>query len=154
MQSSWVDTWAFEDLHKKAEIAWKEDKISEAIRFTEKAMDRYHGPFLGNYSEEDRAVSLRELLRIKFLRLVKRLGRHYEQAEEWEKAAEIYQRGLEVDTLDEELYRALMVCNRNAGRSTEALRVYDLCRKMLKTSLGVEPSEETEIVYRGIKADN
>jgi LuxR family maltose regulon positive regulatory protein len=150
----WVDTWAFEDITRKTELAWKEGKSTEAIRLTEKAIDLYRGPFLENYFEEDKAVSLRESLRTKFLRSIKRLGRYHEQAEEWEGAAEAYQRGLESDNLDEELYRALMICYRNMGRTAEVLRVYDRCRKTLETSLGVEPSPETEAVYKGLPGIN
>jgi ATP/maltotriose-dependent transcriptional regulator MalT/DNA-binding SARP family transcriptional activator len=150
----WVDTWAFEDITGKSEAAWKENKVPEAIRLTEKAMNLYGGSFLENYFEEDRTVSLRESLRAKFLRSVKRLGRHFEQSGEWEKATESYQRGLDADNLDEELYRALMACYSKMGRTAEVLRVYDRCRKALEKFLGVEPSPETETLYKDLLRNN
>ena len=49
-----------------------------------------------------------------------------------------------------------MKCLQSTGRSGEAMAVYDRCKKTLRSVLGIEPSRETETVYRaihGLKAD-
>jgi DNA-binding SARP family transcriptional activator len=52
--------------------------------------------------------------------------------------------------LAEELYRRLMRCHAALGRRAEALAVYERCRKMLATVLGIEPTPETEILHRAL----
>ncbi len=149
----WVDAWAFEDISRKAELAWMEGESSEAIRLTEKAMDLYGGLFLENNFEEGVTASLRESLQTRFLKSMKKMASHYAAAGEWEKAAECYLRGLESDNLNEEFYRSLMVCYVNSGRKADALRLFDRCRKTLEASLGIGPSLETEAVLRGLSAN-
>jgi LuxR family maltose regulon positive regulatory protein len=65
-------------------------------------------------------------------------------------AVELYRKGLETDILAEEMYRRLMKCHHASGKNSEAVAVYERCRKMLRSVLGIEPSRETEAVYRAI----
>ena len=138
----WVDVWAFERSLGQAEKARKEGKQMEAIRLFEKALSLYRGSFLPP-EETTWAESAREKLRSGFLRAIVRLGRCYEDREQWEEAASCYRKGLEADELAEELYRRLMVCHIQRGREAEALSVYRRCRKTLSSVLGVNPSGET-----------
>ncbi len=149
-RSCWVDASAFEDISKKAELAWMEGERSNAIRLTEKAVGLYRGPCLENSFEEGQAELRSESLRARFLKSVKKISGYYEEAGEWEKAAECYQRGLESDNLNEEFYRSLMVCYGKLGRKTDALRLFERCRKTLEVSLGAGPSSETEAVFRSL----
>jgi LuxR family maltose regulon positive regulatory protein len=152
-RSCWVDAWAFEDASRRADLAWKEGKSREAMQLTEKAMNLYRGSFLENNFEEDRTASLSGSLQSRFLKSVKKIGSYYEEAREWEKAAECFQRGLESDNLNEEFYRSLMVCYGNLGRKADALRLFDRCRKALEVSLGADPSSETAAVFRSLSAN-
>lgn len=45
-------------------------------------------------------------------------------------------------------HRRLMRAYAAAGDRAEALRVYEVCRTLLRTELGVSPSEETQALYR------
>jgi len=81
---------------------------------------------------------------------VQRLGQHWESAGRWEKAAALYQRGLEVDSLAEEFYRRLMLRHRACGRCAEAIEVYRRCRHTLSVVLGIEPSSATHALYRSL----
>jgi len=58
----------------------------------------YRGSFLFGEIEEPWVILMRKRLRNKFLRSVKWLGHYWEQAKEYEKALETYQRGLEGDS--------------------------------------------------------
>jgi ATP/maltotriose-dependent transcriptional regulator MalT/DNA-binding SARP family transcriptional activator len=141
----WVDVWAFERFLGQAWRARKEGKGTEAIRFFEKALSLYRGPFLP-FEETVWAVVLREKLRSGFLEAVSHQGRCHEEGGRWEAAASCYRKGLEAEEVTEELYRRLMVCHIKLGQEAEALSIYRRCRKTLSSVLGVSPSGETRAI--------
>ena len=153
----WVDIWAFDNLLEQADTAWKKatntDEMEKAVVLTQKALGLYHGHFLAEEAEEAWAVSFRERLRSKFLLNVKKLGAFREKAKQWEKALEFYRHGLEIDDLAEEFYRGLMACHKQSGRKSDALAVYDRCKKTLSAVLGVKPSPETETLRESLLAE-
>jgi DNA-binding SARP family transcriptional activator len=139
----WVDAHAFEDLLDRAEGADPE----EGERLAEKALALYKGQFLEE-SGEPWLISCRERLRNRFLRAVWRRGEHLEGTGCLDLAMELYRRGLEADPLAEELYRRLMRCHHTAGQKSEAISVYERCKKVLRSVMGIDPSRETETLYR------
>ena len=149
----WVDAWAFERILEQVEARWKEGQKDGAIKLTEKAIELYKGPFLGQKIEELWAMSPSERLRSKFFRGVKRIGLFCQERGEWDKAIDCYQKGLEVDNLAEEFYQGLMTCYQRLGRRSEALLVYSRCKKVLSTALGISPSPKTESIHREILSD-
>ena len=146
----WVDVWAFERLLGQIDGKESEEMTENAILSAQKAIELYGGPFLAGETEQSWMVSIRERLRRKFLRNVSWLGNYWEKGEKSEKALECYERGLDVDELAEELYRHLIMCYQRLGRQAEALSVYRRCKRTLSASLGIEPSSETEAIYRTI----
>jgi class 3 adenylate cyclase/DNA-binding SARP family transcriptional activator len=152
--SVWVDAWAFEGLLAWSETTWKnmpkKDCAGKAIEMTQKAIALYRGTFLPGEVNEPWSLSARERLRSKFLRSVLTLGNYWETVREWDRAAEWYQQGLDVDDLAEEFYRRLMVSYQELGRTTDALRVYDRCKRTLSGSLGIEPFAETEAIRKSL----
>jgi ATP/maltotriose-dependent transcriptional regulator MalT/DNA-binding SARP family transcriptional activator len=151
----WVDAWALERIWKQADAQRKEGQIDIAVQMNEKAIEMYRGHFLSGESEQPWMVSLRERLRSKYLSCVNRLGQHWLQVGNGEKAIECYQRGLDADDLAEEFYQGLMTCYQRLNRETEARAVYYRCRKALSSALGIEPSAKTVAIYESIiKKDN
>ena len=154
-QRCWVDAWKFERVCHRADVAWEhfssgaDAKI--AIDFSTQAMEIYNGPFLKEEMGEWWTVLHRERLRSKYLRVVGRLGHHWENTGQYEKSVACFQKSLEVDGLDEECYRRLIACYFRLGERGKALLIYRRCRKALITNLGVEPSEETEILRKTIE---
>jgi DNA-binding SARP family transcriptional activator len=142
----WVDSLALGLLFDRI----RESSGARAALLCEKALDLHKGPFLPSDAGPSWAVPCRETLKNRLLRAILKAGRTYEQADEWETAAELYFKGLAADNLAEEFYRRLMACHVNLGNNGEAVRVYDRCRSLLRTELGVEPSAETEAVYSSI----
>jgi len=120
------------------------------VRLCNKAISLYKGAFLPSDPGLSSAVSCRETLKNRLLRLVLIAGRHYEQLEAWEQAADYYQKGIETDNLAEEFYRRLMICQRQLGNHAETVRTYIHCRSLLRAELGIEPSPETTAVYSSI----
>ncbi|MBI4195085.1 MAG: tetratricopeptide repeat protein [Betaproteobacteria bacterium] len=150
-QYVWVDTWAFEQI--TAEI----DKLLKAARdkvdaarvnlLADRVLALYTGPFMGQDADESWCISLRERMRNRFVRAMGDIGRHWQQAGEWDRAVDYFQRCLEADNLAEGFYRHLMLCYRQLGRQAEAIDIYERCRKTLSAAFSVEPSRETTAIY-------
>ncbi len=121
-----------------------------ALLLSEKAIRLYRGPFLPSDSALPRIAHRREMLRNSLLRIIIMVGRHYEQARDWEKAVEYYIKGLDTDHLSEEACQRLMICYSQLGRNADAVRAYLLCRSALADQLGIQPSPETEAIYSSI----
>jgi DNA-binding SARP family transcriptional activator len=153
----WVDVGAFERSVDRAEDAWGKEPVgsgaTEAIQQTQIAIKLYMGAFLAGEASEPWTTSLRERLRSKFLRCVVKLGQHWQRNEQWEKAVECYQKGIEVDEIIEQCYQDLMIIYQRLGRRTEALSIYSRCRRVLSSVLGVTPSLETEAIRKSLLAN-
>jgi DNA-binding SARP family transcriptional activator len=152
----WLDVWDLEAIIERVDDAWKNgdpsrDGANEAVRLSEKALNLYRGHFLPGDSSHPWALSYRERLRSKFFRLITQVGVHWEQHLQWQTAVEVFQKGLEVDSLAEECYRHLMICYQAMGQNAEAVAVYNRCRTVLVSSLGIPPSRKTEDIYQSIK---
>ncbi len=152
----WVDTWAFEGAVDRADVLWRKGlrgRVAlEAIQQTQKAINFYRGSFLAGDAAEPWANSLRERLRSKFLRCVVKLSHQWQRMEQWEKAAECYQRGLEADEIIEPFYQNLMMMYQRLGRRSDALAIYGRCRRALFSALGIEPAPETEAIRQSLLA--
>jgi tetratricopeptide (TPR) repeat protein len=109
----------------------------------EQLFELYQGSFLGEGGEKPWALGLKDKLRVRFLRALVAIGRHYETQGQWERAVDAYERGLIVDPLAEGLYRQLMVCFENQNRKAEAMEIFSRCKRALKAGLELEPSPET-----------
>lgn len=141
-----VDSLALESLLEKIPSA-SDDHV---MVLCEKAISLYKGPFLPGDTGLQWAVSCRDKLRNKLLRVILTAGRQYEQAGEWERAAGYYSKGIEMDNLAEEFYRRLMICHCNLGNHADAGKTYKSCCRLLQNELGMTPSPETTAVYSAI----
>jgi DNA-binding SARP family transcriptional activator len=121
------------------------------VRLVERALSLYKGTFLGENANESWVIAYQERLRSKFIRGVKRLGAHFERSGQWERAVECYQKGLDADELAEEFYQRLMTSYISSGRRAEAIAVYSRCKKVLQSTLGIDPSPRTEEIFKGIR---
>ncbi len=143
----WVDCWALERLLD--EIA-ANGVDPEASRRLEQVIALCRGTFLAG-SEEPWAISCRERLRSKFLRILTAHSEKLRRSGEYAVAASLYEKALEVDDLAEECYQGLMLCYQALGRRAEALAVYQRCYSTLTGVLGVEPSARTEALRRALQ---
>jgi len=73
----------------------------------------------------------REELRDGLLGAIRDAARACEHARRWEDAANLYRSGIELDSLNEGLYRGLMLCHCEIGDHSEALQAYRRCRELL-----------------------
>jgi LuxR family maltose regulon positive regulatory protein len=146
----WVDIWAFERLAARADEYENQGKTDKAWEFMQRALSLYQQDFLTSDSHETWVISPSERLKAKYFKRLLRLGSSLESAGHIERASILYERGLEIDDSMEELYQRLMVCCRTLGKRSQALAAYDRCRKILNSTLGIEPSDETEAIRSSI----
>ncbi len=145
-QRCWVDILGFDHLINGAEGVT--NKGDRGIQLTNKALSMYKGHFLSGDVREPWTMSRRENLRNKFVRSISRLGQHLEETEEFDQAIDSYNKGIEIDELAERLYQRLMLCHQRSGNRTEAIKTYKRLKTLLASHLGIEPSRETEAIYR------
>jgi LuxR family maltose regulon positive regulatory protein len=148
----WLDTWAVERHLDEAAAAARRGDGGGAWRCTDGALALYRGPFLDRDVHLDWTAVPRERLRHKVVRSIGRLGQRWETEGEWARAAELYEGGLAVEDLAEELYRGLMTCQVRLGHHADALVTYRRCRAALSARLGVAPSAATEALHRSLVA--
>ncbi|MBU1053063.1 MAG: hypothetical protein KKC46_04435 [Proteobacteria bacterium] len=150
----WTDLRAIRSLLDQAESAWakakREREFKAAIALTGRAMGIYKGDFLPADSTKSWVMTVRESIRNRFLDLIINTGKYWQKAGQFEKAIEQYKRGLMLDSLVEELYQSLMLCQINLGRRAEAARIYEKCKAVLSKTLNISPSEKTNTIYKSI----
>ena len=159
-----VDAWAFERAVESVERGVRSEegaytgksalhnpKSEMSLDQLEKAVSVYKGPFLPADTAHPWVLSYRERLRSKFFRAIMTLGTHWEKVAQWEKAADVFQRGLDVDGHAEEFYQHLMLCYQHLGRQAEAMTVYNHCCSFLSSTFGIAPSPPTESLFQSIK---
>jgi LuxR family transcriptional regulator, maltose regulon positive regulatory protein len=151
----WLDTWAFERAHRRTEhlaagAPSPTDGELEAV--SQRLMALYSGHFLAGDEEKPWLLGRRQRFASQMFRDLMAIGELWEARGAPERAELTYRRGMELDAASESLYRLLIAVQAKRGRYSEALQTYRQCRQMLAATLGVEPSSETQALYRGILA--
>ncbi len=147
----WIDVWSFDRAVDELHVALHgEPDEAQIAGLVETLVTLYRGAFLDTESPQRWMLAARNRWQNRFLRSLARAGRWWERGERWAEAIALYERGIEADTLAEELYRRLMHCHLALGQHADAARVYRRCREMLSVQLGIVPSAETEALFRSI----
>jgi LuxR family transcriptional regulator, maltose regulon positive regulatory protein len=149
----WVDVWAFDRDVEALQSALRSagsGNDDEVAKLGQRLLSGYRGAFLEDEEPQRWMLAPRDRWRSRFLRSLADAGRYWERHERWSEAIELYERGIEVETLAEELYRQLMHCHLAQGQPAQAARVYRQCRETLSVQLGTTPSTETEALFKSI----
>jgi predicted ATPase/DNA-binding SARP family transcriptional activator len=123
-----------------------------------KAAELYRGDFLAGFilrdspAFDDWQFFQAESLRSQLAGALQRLSACYAEQEEWESAILVTRRWLSLDPFQEEPHRKLIQFFAQSGQRNAALRQYEECVRILQEELGVEPEEETQAIYRKLKA--
>jgi LuxR family maltose regulon positive regulatory protein len=143
-----VDAWDFERLvNSGLDGLGAAAKTSDPEAQLRAALGLYSGHFLARESDEAWMLAARLRLRSKFERLVTALSEHLEHHMRFADAIEICQRALELDPLNELLYRRLMGCYLKRGEIASALATYLRCREALARGLSAPVSSDTARLY-------
>jgi LuxR family maltose regulon positive regulatory protein len=141
-----VDMWDFEE------------GLRQVVESDTDVLDRigllrhlYQGHFLQHENEKPWIVKARHELRDRFLRTIREAAWECERVRRWEDAGNLYRSGIELDSLNEGLYRGLMLCHHELGDHSEALQAYRRCRELLTRFLGIPPNAKTQALYHSVR---
>jgi two-component SAPR family response regulator len=141
-----VDMWEFEE-----ELQRADDPEANVIGRIGRLRLLYRGHFLQHESEKPWALKARQESRDRMLCAIRDAARKCERARRWEDAANLYRSGIELDSLNEGLYRGLMLCHQELGDHSEALQIYGRCRELLTRFLGIPPNAKTQALYHSVR---
>jgi LuxR family transcriptional regulator, maltose regulon positive regulatory protein len=142
----WVDMWDFE-----TELKRPHDPEANGDNRIDRLRHLYQGDFLQHETEKPWVLRARQELRDRFLRAIRDAARDYERARRWEDAVNLYRSAIELDSLNEDLYRGLMRCHQELGDHSEALQAYRRCRELLTRFLGIPPNAKTQALYHSVR---
>ena len=133
----WVDAFAFESITKRL-IESGEPDTNQAL--IEQAFQAYRGPFLPHDADQPWALSMRERLRSQFIRTLALFGSRLHEQGRFERAITYYRRGIEAESLAEELYQGLMRCYIETDRHAEGAAAYRQLEQTFSVVMGGAPS--------------
>jgi len=128
-----------------------------AVRLTQ-ALELVHGEFMEEFSLgdceqfDDWLLIQREQFRLQVTSALEQLAEFHERAGQLTEAERAIRRLLEYEPLRESAYRQLMRVLARADRRNVALDVYETCRRVLGTELGLAPAVETVTLAEQIRA--
>ncbi len=142
-----VDVLRFKEILRKARSGGEER--SELLKSAESL---YKGDLLENRLEEW-CEEERRLLRSAYMELLKDLAAISKAAGETAVALKYALKVVEMEPLDEDAQRELMILLHLAGRRPEALAQFEVLRQLLNRELGVPPSQATLHVWQHIRSN-
>ena len=150
----WLDLWELErEFDSVIPLGRSCVPAAEALeRAAPVILNLYRGRFLPGEAEASWLLPLQNRLHGRFHSFIMRLGDHWEALAEWQRAADLLERAIEVEPLTEVFYCRLMVCLRAQGRRAEAIDVFRRCRQLLSVTQGTSPGPTTAAVYRDLRS--
>jgi DNA-binding SARP family transcriptional activator len=145
-----VDAALFLSLIKRGEEKQKSGDIKGALLVYTEAMVLYKGDFLPEEVHLPEADRKREELKGIYIDLLQRLANLHEKQGASRKAIDCHKKAIQADPLLEASYQKLMTLYFNKGMQNEALKLYEACRKLLKTELKTKPDPMTTALYEKI----
>jgi DNA-binding SARP family transcriptional activator len=147
-----VDVDRFEGAVAAAREARRGSDTDGALVAYREAVACYRGDFAVEAASQSWTLVPRENLRIAHLDALAGIA-HAEFARgAHDECIAAAQRMLEADPCREDAHRLLMRSYLRQGRTYQAHRQYDFCRKVLRSTLGVEPAPDTTQVYDDVRA--
>jgi predicted ATPase len=135
----------------------QQDCAECAARLTQ-ALDLVRGDFLDEFSLanclqfDEWLLTQRQYFHVQVTAALEQLAAFYERAGRLPEAEQATRRLLKYDPLSEFAYRQLMRVLARADQRSAALEVYETCRRMLATELGLAPAVETVTLAEQIRA--
>jgi DNA-binding SARP family transcriptional activator len=118
----------------------------------ETAIQLYTGDLLED-CYEDWAIQERERLHLLYLRCLARLMRYFRHHGRYEECVKCGKQILQTDPLREQIHRELMLLYLENNQRQLAIHQYEMCRQILKRELGIEPMNETQLLYAQLIAE-
>ncbi|HEY9282289.1 MAG TPA: bacterial transcriptional activator domain-containing protein, partial [Pyrinomonadaceae bacterium] len=144
-----VDVEEFDRLASEAEAARRAGQAERCQAAYEEAVALYRGEFMQG-SHEHWIEEQRAYYRGQYLKMLERLAAAAEEAGEWERSLALGQRILREDPFREDVHCTVMRAHAAQGNRVAVKSQYETLRALLLRELGVEPSQATRKVYRGL----
>jgi WD40 repeat protein/DNA-binding SARP family transcriptional activator len=131
-----------------------------AIEQLEQTVAAYRGSFMEGFSLADSPpfeewlLYKREQTNRQVLAALQRLAAHYEGLADYGSTITYAHRRLELEPWDEDAHRQLMRALARSGQRSSALAQYEICCRLLREELGVEPGRETTALYESIRDES
>jgi DNA-binding SARP family transcriptional activator len=138
-----TDVERFHALVEAGRSAEIDDRLDEAAALYRRAAASYTGDFLADCPYDDWTMLPREELRMAYVDLLDRWSGVLAAAGRDSECVEVGRLVLRQDPCREDVHRLIMRCQARFGRTSEALRQYERCRRALHETLGLEPSAPT-----------
>jgi DNA-binding SARP family transcriptional activator len=146
-----TDVERFHALVEAGRGAEIDDRLDEAAALYRQAAGTYTGEFLADCPYDDWTMLPREELRMAYVDLLDRWSGVLAAAGRDSECVEVGRLVLRQDPCREDVHRLIMRCQARFGRTSEALRQYDRCRRALRETLGLEPSAPTQALARSLR---
>ena len=128
------------------------NKSDQALLCYSKAAGLYKGDYFVENPYLEWLAPRRELFRSKYIEILEKKARLYEDMNQWQEAVDTWRCILATDSFFESAYRNLMILYADAGRKNEAIHVFKECQSILKNGLDTEPESQTRDIYARILA--
>jgi LuxR family maltose regulon positive regulatory protein len=149
----WLDASRFRIDINEFEVALAKARsatsTSTATGWNQKAVELYKGEYLQNLYYEWVFPERRRVNRA-YLGVLQELIAHFASYLDPELALQYFEKALEIDHLNEEMYCHAMQAYRTMGDRTGLIRVFQELKKTLLTELDIEPSPSTTTVYKNL----
>lgn len=122
---------------------------AQAVQRAKRALALYNAEPLDGFFD-DWAIREREHLGCLRLDALGQLMTYHQLHNQPEEALGYARQLLELEPLREDVQRTTMRLQLDLGRRTDALRQFELCKRVLHEELGIEPMPETLALYRSI----
>jgi DNA-binding SARP family transcriptional activator/CRP-like cAMP-binding protein len=145
-----LDIDEFLSLYKRARRAEQAGDIKGSIAYGNSAIELYKGDYLEDELYTPWTALKREEIRAIYVDILRRTAANYENQGSSRRSIDLYKLVAKTDPTLEEAYQKLMLTYSNLGMRTEAIRVYNECRRALDRELGVDPDKLTTSIYERI----
>jgi len=140
----------FLSFYRRGEKNEREGNSEAALFLYNNAMDLYKGDFLAEELYTSWIDTKREELRKLYINLLYRTADIQEKRGTSKLAIDCYKKIIQIDPLSEQVYQRLMTLYSNRRMRSEAIKVYEDCRKVFREGLDTEPEALTTSIYKKI----
>jgi LuxR family maltose regulon positive regulatory protein len=142
-----IDVEEFDQLVAEGEAALRSRHQETATDSFERAVALYRGEFMqGVY--DDWVDEQRTYYHEQYVRLLETLAKSALKVEDWSRSLHYAQRILRDDPFREDVHSIMMRAHAALGNRVAVREQYEELRRLLREELGVEPTGETQRVYR------
>jgi len=155
----WLDVLEFERLSISDRVVEHDSSILP-VQDLQAAVELYRGGFLEGFTVsrsatfEEWMLNRREQLHRILMHILYSLADYYERVGQFQLALTAAWKQVELEPWQEEGQQQIMRLLAFDGRRSVALQQYEICRNMLASELGVEPSDQTRRLYESIRDGN